>query len=170
VTFIHIPRTGGTSIAAQIGSSTFHYPARAFAGPTFAVVRNPYDRAVSICASQFDWTSDPLPVEVFEEWVKNDMWADVVNRGTVWELPYAAPQCCFVDDSTEVFQFENYGAVLAGVQRLTGIELDDRRLKESRHLRWREYYSKSSVCEIVGHRYRLDFEAFDYPNAILRPA
>jgi hypothetical protein len=59
LTFIHIPKTGGTSVLSALGRSQLmpkHAPARCIEGPYFTVVRNPFSRLASLyrwqCAKQ----------------------------------------------------------------------------------------------------------------------
>jgi hypothetical protein len=78
--FVHVPRTGGTTIASQLGVSDGHTPADAFDSKyVLGMVRNPYDRAVSICAAHLGYEKGDriLSVEAFEAWVRDGMIADV---------------------------------------------------------------------------------------------
>lgn len=45
--FVHIPKTGGTSIERVLGLSPCHERAAYYAAPRFTVVRHPLDRLVS---------------------------------------------------------------------------------------------------------------------------
>jgi len=169
--FIHIPRTGGTTIASQIGHDAGHLPAKAFPGEhTFALVRNPYARIVSILASDLNLVygyPDELSMEEFEDWVLLDgMLIDVVNRGTEYEMSFAAPQVCFIDSSTKVFRREDHDAVTDGVRRLTGVTLDGRVLHRTQHLPIKRYFRKADVRAAVIERYRIDFDAFGYSEEI----
>lgn len=167
--FIHIPRTGGSSIASQIGHNAGHMPARAFSDDTFTVVRNPYARIVSILASDLDLLyarGDELDVKVFSDWVLGGMLTDVVNRGTRYEMSFAAPQVCFIDPATEVFRREDHDAVHDGIRRLTGVTLDDRVLQKTQHAPIRLYFRSSQVRAAVMARYYADFETYDYPEEI----
>jgi len=88
--FIHIPKTAGTAIRHAYGSGPCkptgpyimdkpivgfpdhpHLPAACFpdAERLWTVIRNPFDRAVSICAHLFRFTKQPLMPDEFQYWV-----------------------------------------------------------------------------------------------------
>lgn len=161
--FVHIPRTGGTTIASQLAASNGHLPAEAFpARQILSMVRNPYDRAVSICAMHFKAFEYPLTIECFEQWVRDGMATDIVNRGTAWERPFAAPQCCYIRDNRWIWRYEAFSHALTEIGKLLGVALEDISLRATIHAPWQEYYRQANIKKAVAERYAVDFEAFGY--------
>lgn len=111
---IHVPRTGGTSIRASLGvrEDEIHLTAsahRARLGAeydrryTFAFIRNPFDRAVSIFAFFHRNQPEAITPEGFREWAWGGMLHPSGRSPTLYVgKPYAievtAPQVAWLDD------------------------------------------------------------------------
>lgn len=137
-TFIHIPRTGGTTIAAALGyghRKTQHKPVWAYdtLDRPWTIVRDPYERVVSLCAffyrDRLAKSDRELTVEEFEQWlrdaVRTKTFVDGYNQevnlyaNEYYEISAAAPQMSFLDPRNsrqrkgwtepviEVFKFED---------------------------------------------------------------
>jgi hypothetical protein len=83
VLFIHVPKSGGTSISQRLyGRNLPHYPAsfyrsvfpaEAMSIPSFAVIRHPIERFVSAYAFLRDWGTDIMACDRYERLAIGDM-------------------------------------------------------------------------------------------------
>lgn len=175
--FIHIPKTGGSSIERALGLRHEHKTALDKADEigrerwdrrfTFVVVRNPFDRAVS----HYHWrvaTGKAGPVEdprSFPDWVR----ATYADRDARYVLSSRmfTPQRDWVEDREGEVLVE----FLARFERLeqdwtvicerigTAVELPHD--KKTVRGDYREYYDPESRSLVEAH-YAADLEAFDY--------
>jgi hypothetical protein len=86
---IHIPKTAGTALRENYTQGTEpgvgHAPAVDFKDKDiikWAVVRDPYERAISICGHIFRALEDELSTETFQQWVVSGF-AMTVRQGSV---------------------------------------------------------------------------------------
>jgi len=117
--FIHIPKNGGSSFSQVFGLGTEpghpHSPASCFPDEIWkvALVRNPYDRAVSICGHILRGILDgPLSPGVFREWVASGFPTSIIRQGKpVVKAGYAfdpmalevtAPQVNWISEDTHL--------------------------------------------------------------------
>ena len=112
IIFVHIPKTGGTSIAKMIWGKSLtlkegkHYTIRDYYERydtdgyyRFSFVRNPYARAQSYYKYLIQHKNPSRINCSFRDWVFN-------MHGEPMDL--FLPQIHFVDDSVEIFKFENF--------------------------------------------------------------
>lgn len=184
--FIHIPKTGGVSVAEALfgGKLGGHRTLRDWQLVldradlqhmfTFGFVRNPWDRLASAFAflkaggrNEFDarWAAKHLAeIDTFDEFVRR--W---LNRSTIWSRQHFWPQYWFMQDQPRqvgvdfVGRFERLGEDYARLRDRLGIGLP-----ALPHLnvgsgggRYRELYTPES-SEIVARVYRTDIDVFGY--------
>lgn len=177
--FIHIPRTGGSTVREQIGmgaalSKVEHLPLAAYevsVAAAFTIVRNPYDRAVSLAAiRQPNRYHDVMSLAFFTAWVEGGFEHQVMSIDTKWSISVAAPQSSFfLPDDGYVGRFENYQGALKRIAEITGIQLKDASYRaggRTHHLPWQEYYRKPEIQDAVLAKYAQDFAQFAYPTTI----
>lgn len=162
IIYIHIPRTGGSSVCNLIGQRIHHNRAidlKREIGDymwarslTMATVRNPYDRMVSWWASAIRFDVDPAVVPItnksrkpevsFEEWVKN----------------YGGPpgQMFWIGDE-EGNLLLDITLKYEDINQWNGLPHINKTERQS----WPTYYSRDTR-DIVYERYRADFETLGY--------
>ena len=186
--FIHIPRTGGSSIATAMGVSHFHYPVCRYSAfnPTafrqyfkFGFVRNPWDRLLSAYAylrAHIDKTR-PFP---------NTLWArrhlsefddferfvlalrDPSARRTIMRHIHFRPQLDWTSmpGSTRVEldfvgRFETLAEDFRKIAQRLDIDADLPVTNASSHGDYRNEYS-TRMRAIAAELYREDIDAFSY--------
>lgn len=185
VTFIHIPKTAGTSITEWLinnrGNSTYIELA---SHPThsqilekyernfsFAVVRNPWDRLVSLyhflknilidedshLAVANDYTKENFPS--FEHWITHI--EDMVYPEDIW-YTILTPQQTWLNPNVDLLiRFENLTEEFRQVQDLYNVTKPLPHLFNSKHLNYRNYYNDSTK-KIVERLCERDIELFKY--------
>jgi hypothetical protein len=186
--FVHVPKAGGGSFVSFIKSTkgvvydrsdNDHEMFKNLKGKfddSFAIVRNPWDRAVSYYF--FVYT-------MAEKTLKNKTYRDINHKETLqkelvlselgfeffikenWhdpKKPFTAHtnQVEWVTGVNKIFRFEKYGEAVAYIQNL----LKQRNKKfphthKTNHLNYREYYTPELV-NFVGDIYSRDIEKFNY--------
>lgn len=137
----------------------------------FAVVRNPWDRAVS----EFHWRHTltvgrtPHPSTDFKEFLNycESRIKDTRNRNQDVYWNHAQTQKSYVVDTNgneildEVFRFENLSEAVSIISNKLNIPLTMKRYNTSKHNYYQEYYDDETK-EMVNNLYREDIEMFDY--------
>jgi hypothetical protein len=183
--FIHVPRTGGTSVLRALGvrRRRFHAPfwvfeqadARRFAQYfKFAFVRNPWDRAVSTyfylrnggAGGADDVMSDLLRsrYDSFDKFV-----LDYLDEERIYTVRLLRPQNLYLYDHWDqcrmdfVGRFENLAADFAIVAQKLGLRPSVLpRVNTSEHAPYREHCANDAVREKLRRLYRRDIELFGY--------
>lgn len=181
VLFIHVPKTGGSSIeqslrimgckCAFLYSSALGYAKctpqhmhreiieafipENFCDFTFSVVRNPWSRLLS----EYKMRKDNAGLQ-FREWV--EITFDRYQKNPYVYDNHIRPQIDFITKSTKVFKFEDgLSAPVQAVAELLGTPSPDLpRKRESGHFVPPE---DSELDRLIYDFYRMDYEAFQYP-------
>lgn len=179
--FVHIPKTGGTSIVRTFSLPREHKMALDLRGRIgsrrwerrfkFAFVRNPWDRAVS--SFHFACIRNSRYIALtFSDWLQL---AYVERHPLYFDLPHSfSPQFDWISDSLDnviidfVGRFENLQQDFATIcQRIGRPVTTLPRLNPTEHQEYRYYY-KDKDAEIIAQWYKKDIDYFGY--AFDRPA
>ena len=175
--FVHINKTGGSSIERALGLPFAHLTAvelRDLIGPSrwerrfsFGFVRNPWDRVVShyhyrVKTNQTGLATNPIP---FDEWVVR---AYGERDPVYYDQPRMfQPQYRWLcdDDGVElvdfVGRFERLADDFDEVCRRLGVDAALPHLKKSKHTDYRELYS-DETRDIVGRIFAEDLARYGY--------
>lgn len=172
--FIHVPRTSGTAFRAIYGlgtvdSATPHTPASWFKPDridlAFSILRNPFDRAVSLCAYLHGRSRVCTP-EMFAEWVARGCGAP--SHPSIG-ASISEPQTHWLTDRVIRCRFEHREEDLKPIVERIGERPWRYIPKQNASLRrpdWREYYRSEEVRLAVLQRYESDFELGLWPTKI----
>jgi len=178
--FVHIPKTGGTSVATVLGciDVTGHStPARIIEEIgqdlwdscfKFTLVRNPWDHAVSFYRAhkeEFNVGEKPVNTSTFGGWVLDGMrvsWQRDWIFGDQINDPIRMDQ--FIRDDMFVGRFEELQESLDYVSDQIGIApLKVPHLNQShRELDYRSYYNNQRVIDAVAERNKTIIDRFGY--------
>ena len=167
--FVHIPRTGGTSIEKalgfQMGNQEKHLSAKDIRGQIgevawenafkFSFVRNPWDRIISLYHQPYFRNINHLSQKSLTYFLHHYQPPD-------WEKKYY-----FEYLNTEgidfIGRFENRIQDLKHIANMSGITLDSHihERKTDREVNYRAYYDEQTQ-EMVSEMYRLDIDTYDY--------
>lgn len=190
LTFIHIPKCAGTSVAEwaksvpdsknQIKHAKMSRVAKIWPehGMFFTIVRNPWDRAVSLYHYVGQLANGQIPCRVrykqFQIWQelytaglcaflqalkRQDHNVDVQDRNwQIWE-----PQSAWLDGDHEciILRYENLPHDFRQIQDLVGCHEDLLRENASQHDDYVTYYDKEST-KLVADIWATDIEKFGY--------
>jgi len=155
--FLHIPKTGGSAIIDRLKvNHSKHIPMKFCEKRKgwWTVVRNPFDRLISMYAYTNNYVIDENPDKVkkwFSDQIKNPM---PVNEFA----NLITPMCEYIDFSqdVEVLRFEN---LQDEIKKRYDVDLPV--VNFSRRGNY-EYYYDEELREIVLDYYREDFKLFNY--------
>lgn len=192
IMFIHLPKTGGTSIKMTNTIKNLYYIGHndrygkykflkdydknllneCF---KFCFVRNPYDRLVS--------TFFYLQISKYEEDKKDaekfinkyeDFKSFVLNQLTkseTFEQIHLRPLYTWIcDDNYNLIpnfigKVENYNNDIRTINKITGLNIPIKHINKSEHKHYSEYYD-DEIKEIVYNIYKKDFELFGYKKEL----
>ena len=189
--FIHIPKNAGSTVKnLLVGDNLFNKLKRPWRHRRhkdvnnkdyrkFAIVRNPYERMVSMYAylngfltgndllNTYQWDNKSesykiaetmkLNVDGFKEFVKDptgEGWGDA------WRLRLLNKQCYWVDKTVTILKYENLEDELS---EFFGEKIDLQIINKTIHDDFSVYYDEESL-DIVYNRYKEDFKRFNYDN------
>jgi hypothetical protein len=180
LTFIHIPKTGGSSIANWLRTNHWEDITRphwsdwkfmhqssdmipSIGAKTFAVIRNPWDRTVSLWAFWKDMRSNkntPNATISFEDFVKNmntfrfspDAWFTLDLPQKAW-IP---------DGVTYLIRFENLETDFKQIQDYLGTNAPLPHLNKSTHESDYHTYYTSETQALVATMFKDDIDTWGY--------
>lgn len=176
--FIHINKTGGTSIERALGAPLIHKPAAAFRDEigverwnrrfSFAIVRNPWDRAVSQFhyRRQINWNGLRNDTLTFKEWTRQ-VFVDRSEEYVDEDLMFLTQKDWVTDEHGTIIvdyvgKFENLQEAWNTICDNIGRERSRLpHVKKSSRGDFRDYYDAESRS-IVGDYFRPDIEMFGY--------
>ena len=174
VIFIHVPKTGGTSIGDWLGGLQFDgHPTLDMLSKyhdgqlTFGVVRNPWDRAVSgwnylfktpHIDTNFQSYIDKTPAPTFEEFLYQ---LDTVKTEQFW-FDGTTPQVAWLDPVDIVLSFHNLQNDFRHIQYALNDFRPLPRLNASiPHINYRSYYTPETRA-LVSEIFEQDIRAFGF--------
>ena len=175
VIFVHVPKSGGTSIGTWLGGTQFigHPTLETLKEHaedrdqfTFAVVRNPWDRAVSGWHYLFHkpdketifQTYIDKGTPTFEEFVTS---LETVRTDDVW-FTGATPQCAWFRSGIDaVLNFHNLENEFGAVQRGLGDLRPLPHLNASSHKHYRTYFTPETRA-IIADLFEEDIRTFGF--------
>ena len=179
--FIHIPKTGGSSInkAPFIEQRTFqHKPISFFHSSLrvdynldeifkFSFVRNPYTRFISGALTHGYATSETINDFIVNEFVENHR-----KNFRAWEWVHLIPQCMFVYHGGElavdfIGRFENLEKDWKKICKKLKQEYFKLPHENKGTYNINEVELSPESIEVIKEIYRLDFELFNYSKEII---
>ena len=157
--FVHVPKTGGTSIMSVMGGRADHVQASKCRGFLFAFVRNPYDRFWSA----FEFLRDPrwgmkmIPESTrFDEFVLSRAWP-AVNSTLFYPMKHWLDCAIGFVGRFERLQFDfDRVCEIIGIAR---IELPRKHARNGAP--WQSAYTPETRS-VIAHEYADDFLRFGY--------
>lgn len=192
VIFIHIPKTGGTTVLRMFGyysvphedmfyhiDDSFEYchasaqlikskiPDKYSKFYKFAIVRNPLDRL----ASEYFWKKKDHDIRsvdasdmTFKEFVKHlYMNFDKIQAQIHREKSHLIPQSSFILDDVEIFKFENINVCYDMLCKKYSVVKLEEKFNKTEHPDYLNIYDKDTA-QMVYDMYYIDFKLFNYEN------
>jgi len=166
--FIHINRTGGTSVERAFGQNLSLNPKVQHATAAeieikhpiiwgsyykFSTIRNPWDRVVSIWKNRIE---DPInwPNISFKDWLKST-YEDCIPT------LFTGPQLNFINNTVHLIRFENFVSDWKQTCRDLNAELQLGHFNKSNRNNYQSYY-EDNMIELVEKIHKQDIEFFNY--------
>jgi hypothetical protein len=195
LTFVHIPKNAGKSINAYIyqnvpAATSIHEKSHATInelkstgidlGTTFAVVRNPFTRAVSLYRYLFEVEMKKLykqSLDMFRTKNPNFDWYDTFRNEygfLTFEqfceqlpfMPMGVPQYKFIPVDI-VLRYETLSEDFKQIQNLLKTASKPLfRINSTGNANLKKYYKKNNCAKLVASAYKEDFELLGYSNDI----
>jgi len=168
--FIHVPKTGGTSVRMHLPNSTGHKPLSRVAESklkgrfTFAFVRNPFERLVSAYeylkgggrTLKDKRLGNQIP-DTFPKFVFN------LKQYTGRSI-HLKPMCYYLDKEVDfIGRYENIQNDFNHVCEAINYPITTMvHINETDYGDWREYYLMPQLVKIVESYYKDDLDRFEY--------
>lgn len=187
ITFIHIPKTGGTTIRKYLSHVTqeeeqyhAHIPDKYSSFWKFTVVRNPFDRFISAwryCVER-GWVDNVSPLEFlnllrslnkdgrFALSSRNHM--DFREDSGYMTLHHAAPMSHpdrLVENVDYLGRFEQLDDVIQDLKDWYEIDVEGIHENQSQHEPFQSYYDSMLYHKVLDY-YSDDFDEFNYPRSL----
>lgn len=170
-TFIHIPKTGGTSIMTWLekefnvksDKSTKHYSIDQLykkfpnLGFSYAVVRNPWDRMVS-AYHYFAAKSAPYVKDRHGEIMSFSRYLAADSYGKVM----TPCQVEYIVEDTKCLRFETLNNDFEEIKKFYGSTRELEVLNMSDHVHYSHYYTKQWMIDKIADYYAADIEHFNF--------
>ena len=175
--FIHIIKTGGTSILSALGLDKTHLTCRELIDKmtlsewnktkSIVVIRNPWDRVVSLYHYRVKTNQNNLKeMDIsFKDWC-NEVY---VNRNHFYydKPKMFQPQICWIVDYDEVvnvdyiLRFESLEKDFQNLAKEMGLEVKLKHLNSTNRDHYRRYYDEETK-ELISNWYKNDVNVFGY--------
>jgi hypothetical protein len=166
ITFIHIPKTAGSSISRYLelqneinynsNDHVFLSEIENSAPITFTVVRNPWDRVVSMYA--FMKSRSP-------ELIAKDFNDFLLNKIKIWDFGgkiLSTPQIRWIEPGvTHLLRFENLEKDFKIIQDIFQCYVPLTMTNKTKHEHYRTYYNDETQ-QVIAEMFKEDIEAFGY--------
>ncbi len=182
ILFIHIPKTGGTSIATALFGKPkghpylyeYYYANKKYTKEFFkvCVVRNPFDRLVSTYFYIINGESPDRYNELFKK-LNINSFEDFIHRLSnkrtlkilMKEITHIRSQheliSCGDVQMDRIYKFEDFEFIQEDLKQITGKDLLIDKLNMSKRKDYKMYYNDFSI-EIVKELYKKDLHYFNY--------
>lgn len=162
--FLHIPKTGGTSIVECLHEKTQswgHYPVNKIPeekrSTVWSVIRNPYDRAVSI----YEYMNRMEPEKLsFKEWWKVNGQNRISNIVADCFIEQTLSYFLCIDGQVAVPHIVEFKEFPAWCEKELGISVPHKN-RTTRKRDYKEYYDDESF-ELITDRFQEDLRTFNY--------
>ncbi len=166
ITFIHIPRTGGSSISqwlSQIFEDKYTVREHIFSSEienlapiTFTVIRNPWDRVVSM----YSFIKNYIRCLVVTDF--NDFVLHKIKIWTFGKHKLSTPQIRWIESGvTYLLRFENLKEDFKIIQDIFQCYEPLKFVNKSEHENYRTYYN-DETRQVVAELFKEDIKAFGY--------
>lgn len=170
--FVHVPKTGGKSVAAALEFETrAHLPAsydaatlqrynHEYGSFMFGFVRNPYDRLQSAWYFRQRGNTN-IPVENYAPGFEDFVLTERLEQAMKYDKVFA-PMCDYLDAPVGfIGRFETLREDFGRVCRILGVEAELRHENASEHPHWTDIYTDAMLLR-VNDLYAQDFKRFGY--------
>lgn len=162
--FIHIPKTGGTSakqvlINAQDRRWQGHYPAWAVNLPKeelWAVVRNPYDRAISMFCN---FCEDTPTTDKLKRWYSSGQ-NKLLMRNPDMFMMDSQSRYIYPDNELLVGTVIKFEQLEQKIKYIFGVQLPHKNISKGRSAT--DNYYDDELRNIIYNKYQADFRNFGY--------
>jgi hypothetical protein len=166
IIFVHIPKTGGETITKMLWGCKLslatgkHLTVKQYAEQCsiedyycFSIVRNPYERALSHYRFLKQYYNPPRIKCNFETWIQNP-------HGAIDFLFY--PQSYYVDDTVDIFKFEDWDATIRQICKKTGFKNPNSFIHRNKTRKEEDLSLSPISIAAINDLYSEDFERFGY--------